>query len=199
MDFALDVILMELPVQLLIMAIFGLICAAVANTRGRSPVGWFFIGFFFGCLPLIILFVIPDLKVEAAKEERRGRQFSRLQERQTRDRASVDRKLDAQNRRISAHDQALGVDTIEAESADSTMGKPPTRRLVSDVPVESEWYYAVDDETEEEAGPVPFAAVVEAFQIGLLDGNSVVWHEQMEDWTAISKVPGLLKKLKESS
>ncbi len=190
---------MEISIQLFIMAIFGLICASIANTRGRSPVGWFFIGFFFNCLPLIILFVIPDLKAEAAKEERRGRQLSRLQERQTRDRASVDRKLHAQSRRISAHDQALGVDTIEAESADPAAGKPPTRRLAADVPVELEWYYAVDDEAEEEVGPVPYAAMLEAFQIGLLNGNSVVWHEKMDDWTAISKVPGLLKKLKESS
>ncbi|MCA9003280.1 MAG: DUF4339 domain-containing protein, partial [Planctomycetes bacterium] len=179
MGIALGVISMELGIQLFIMAIFGLICAAIANSRGRSPVGWFFIGFFFGCLGLIVLFVIQDLKAEAMKEERRNRQFSRIEQRQTRDRASIDRRLETHNRRISAHDQAMGVDTIEAGSPDAAAARPPSRRLAEAPPTDLEWYYAVDADAEEETGPVEFGAVLAAFQNGKINANSLVWHEQM--------------------
>ncbi len=183
--------------ELTILAIFGFICSAVAHSRGRSAVGWFFIGLIFGCLPLVILFVIPDLNVEQAKQERRERQYSRLKERQVKDRATVDRKLAAQDKRLDVHDQALGVDTIEAET--STAAAPPSRRVSPAFPEDVDWYYAVDDETEEEVGPVTFADVHEAFRSGILNEQSVVWHENMKDWAKIAKVPGLTRRLEDFS
>jgi peptidoglycan/LPS O-acetylase OafA/YrhL len=35
--------------------IFGIVCAVVANNKGRSPVLWGILGFLFGFIPLIII------------------------------------------------------------------------------------------------------------------------------------------------
>ena len=32
--------------EFIVLAVFGGIVAAIAHSRGRSPIGWFFIGFF---------------------------------------------------------------------------------------------------------------------------------------------------------
>ena len=41
--------------------IFGSLAAYFAQGRGRNPVAWFFVGFFFGLLGLLSLFLFPIL------------------------------------------------------------------------------------------------------------------------------------------
>ena len=65
-----------LVLRLIIMAVFGGICAAIAQTRGRSAVGWFFIGFFASCIGVILVLVLPDLKAQEEREERMRRESS---------------------------------------------------------------------------------------------------------------------------
>jgi peptidoglycan/LPS O-acetylase OafA/YrhL len=38
--------------------IFGIACALIANSKGRSPVLWGVLGFLFGLIPLIIILVM---------------------------------------------------------------------------------------------------------------------------------------------
>ncbi len=38
--------------------IFGIACALIANSKGRSPVLWGILGFLFGLIPLIIIVVM---------------------------------------------------------------------------------------------------------------------------------------------
>ncbi len=38
--------------------VFGIISAIAAHRRDRSVIGWFFLGFFFGPLPWIILIIV---------------------------------------------------------------------------------------------------------------------------------------------
>ena len=38
--------------------IFGIACALIANSKGRSPVLWGILGFLFGLIPLIIILVM---------------------------------------------------------------------------------------------------------------------------------------------
>lgn len=45
---------------ILIAATFGGICAAIASGKKRSPVGWFFIGFLFPLIGLILILVLPN-------------------------------------------------------------------------------------------------------------------------------------------
>ena len=42
------------------MVIAGTLCAVVAKHKGRSAVGWFVLGAFFGLIPLIIVACLPS-------------------------------------------------------------------------------------------------------------------------------------------
>ncbi len=187
----------EIIIQLITMVVFAIICAIVARSRGRSPIAWFFIGGLFGCFALIVLFVTQDLKVEEERQRRREKQIERLSERQRKDRATMDRQLDAQNRRLTAHDQAIGVDTSTTDSP-TALPAPPRRRASADPasPHQSaEWFFAEDADASEEFGPVAFADLRKAFQMGEVGKASLVWNESMPDWATIESVPGLLDEL----
>ncbi|WP_424363576.1 hypothetical protein [Methylocystis parvus] len=41
--------------------VWGLVCGIVAANRGRSGIGWFFLGFFFSFIAVIVLALIPAL------------------------------------------------------------------------------------------------------------------------------------------
>jgi peptidoglycan/LPS O-acetylase OafA/YrhL len=45
-------------VFLLFGVVFGLVCALIANAKGRSPLLWGILGFLFGLIPLIIIAVM---------------------------------------------------------------------------------------------------------------------------------------------
>jgi hypothetical protein len=105
--------------------VMAMICAAVANSRGRSALGWFFIGFFFGIFSLIVLFVIPDLKELEAREERLRDENRRLREQVKSHRMVADQRHERQERRLTVHDRALGVDTGSAPQLTDGDGAPP--------------------------------------------------------------------------
>jgi hypothetical protein len=42
--------------------IAAIICAVIAGTKGRNPIGWGILGFFFSILTLIVVIVIPSKK-----------------------------------------------------------------------------------------------------------------------------------------
>jgi len=47
--------------------ICGGLCAFFANAKGRKPLSWFFIGFFFSFFAIVIVAFIRDKKVKAAE------------------------------------------------------------------------------------------------------------------------------------
>ena len=57
----------RLLVQLLAGIVFGAITAAIASHKGRNVVGWFFIGFFTGCIGLIIVLCLSNVREEEAR------------------------------------------------------------------------------------------------------------------------------------
>src|SRR5262245_27480292 len=107
-----------LLVNLIVAVTMGTVCALIANSRGRSAVGWFFIGMlpgvlciFGGFLGLILVLVLPDLKVQQERERRLADENRRLRERLRKDRIVADQRHAEISRRVVAHDVALGVDT----------------------------------------------------------------------------------------
>jgi hypothetical protein len=54
---------------LIVWLIFAVATGAVASSKGRSGVGWFLIGLVGGVFALIIVAVLPNQKVEAARHE----------------------------------------------------------------------------------------------------------------------------------
>ena len=178
-------------IQLVIMVTFGFVCAMVASNRGRSGVGWFFIGAILGCIGLIILLVIPNLKIEQEKYDSLRRSNRRLRERARKDRQVADMRHDQTQARLEVHDEAAGVDTSPAIASKSsarvgpgrTPGKPVTGRR---------WYYLVDNER---TGPITDAQLKRLWKGGEIGPATEVWTKATKDWKAIQEIAGLEAQL----
>jgi len=194
----------DIAVNLMIGAVFGAVCSVLANGRGRSPVAWFFLGFFFGCISLIILLVIPDLKV--AEQRRRGMQHEnrRLREQVRKERMVSDARHGEHERRFAAHDRALGVDTTSpvpeqlghdpqgsAGSAPPAAAAPGSASPAADHAA-TQWYFA---DHQGRQGPVSLSALRSLWIAGTVTGSSYVWCEGMGDWSTIAAVAGLEDQL----
>ena len=99
----------------IILLIFGIICAAIANSKGRSVVAWFFIGFFFGIFGLIILLVVGNLKDARQKEMEMQTEQRRLREQLRQERIKNDQFRKHAQVRLDTHDNALGMKTRDIQ------------------------------------------------------------------------------------
>jgi hypothetical protein len=191
---------MELAIQLIIMGTMGTICSFVAPTRGRSALGWFFIGFFFSCLGLIVLLVIPDLKKLEAEKQRMLAENRRLREQVKLNREVADRQHEAVASRLKAHDRALGVDTSQAPEAQMTSGEnappaapPPLRNDgLSNAFASKQWYFVDEAGTQ---GPVTFKILRSVWKSGEFPAHYYVRSADMTEWSTIEKIPGLREAL----
>ncbi|MDE3045192.1 MAG: DUF4339 domain-containing protein [Verrucomicrobiota bacterium] len=58
----------DLTTAVLASTAVGLLSAYIAHRRGRNPLGWFAIGFFFGLLGILAIFFAPPSRKEKEKE-----------------------------------------------------------------------------------------------------------------------------------
>ncbi len=174
--------------------VLGVACAILADTRGRSALAWFLLGFFFGCFALIGLFVIPDLKVQEEKERRLRMENRRLREQLRKDRAIADQRYQEHVQRLSAHDRALGMDTrppqLQLQGDDDPDGVLPAR---ADLPATG-WFYAMEGAAEPE-GPVSLATLRDLWAQESVGPTTLVWNETMKDWTTVRDIDGLEEAL----
>jgi uncharacterized protein DUF4339 len=189
---------MFLLVQLLVALAMAVACSLIANSRGRSAVGWFFVGFFAGCIGLILVLVLPDLKVEQERQRRLADENRRLRERLRKDRIVADERHAEISRRVGAHDVALGVDTSVAAPAalpgyapDARASAGPDPAVASDLRG-SAWYWAQGINRQ---GPADFDALRSRWQSGEVTTETLVWRKGMPRWTALRDIPGLEETL----
>lgn len=186
----------DMLINLIVGAAMGIVCCLIAKQRGRSPVGWFFIGFFTGCIGLIIVLVLPDLRVQEAKERKLELENRRLREQVRKDRMVADRRHAEAARRLSAHDAALGVDTKAAALPGSapSLRPLPTVEPTRGTPevLNAQWHYA---DGARPAGPVPFPALRSLYEAGRITFETRVWRTGMADWAPIQDIPDLLDAL----
>ena len=164
--------------------IFGIICAAIAHSRGRNAVGWFFIGVFGNCIGLILVLVLPDLKIQQEREQRLVRENRRLRETQRKDRMVADQRHAATEKRLGAHDHALGVDTAEAAALPG-QAAPPSLPPAHEG---TAWYYASGADRR---GPVDVGALQDLWNARAINEDSLVWREGMGDWQRLGDVEDL--------
>jgi type II secretory pathway pseudopilin PulG len=110
--------------QLVMMIIFGAIASAIASSKGRTPIGWFFGGFFIGLIGIIIVAVLPNLKEQKYKEEAIERENRRLREQLMQEQIKTEAFRQHAAARLDAHDVHLGVDTRQAVTALPSPGNP---------------------------------------------------------------------------
>ena len=178
-----DILVTQIVIQVVVSAVFGTICAIMAPGRGRSAVGWFFIGFVVNCVGLIILLLIPDLKIEAEKERRHREETRRLREQLKKERQVADARHEAHDARLGVHDRALGLDTSAPllENAPA----PPPLPSAANPPRDTLWHYAFDGQRR---GPVPANELREMWLDQRIPDATLVWCEGMRDWRPIGEV-----------
>jgi len=158
--------------------LFAVICAVIAAGRGRSAVGWFFIGLIISCFGLILVLVLPDLKQQDERERRVSLENRRLREQLNKERQVSDQRHGHVERRLGAHDEALGLDTSKPPELQHTA--TPAQLTDGD-----QWFYARDGERQ---GPVTMQTMRHLLQAEAINGDSLVWSEGMHDWAPLSSL-----------
>lgn len=175
-----------------IYGVFGIVCAVVAPGRGRSAVGWFFIGVFTQCIGVILIFLLPNLKLEEEKRRRHAEETRKLREQLKKERQVSDDRHDRSRGRLGAHDRALGIDTSSAEMPQIDGGsEPPRLPPPGALPIAEEmWFYS---DAGKQQGPVPASRLRQLWVDRRIDDSALVWREGMTDWVPISKAVDLLE------
>ena len=164
--------------------VFGIICAALAPGRGRSAVGWFFIGFVGGCIGILLVLLLPNLKEQEAKQRRQRAETRKLREQLKTERQVADERHEAHDTRLSAHDRALGLDTAQREMLPSSTPPrlpPPLER--------AEWFYGVEGQRQ---GPVTASHLRTLWLDEKIPDQTLVWRDGMRDWLPIEEVADVL-------
>ena len=104
--------------------IMGTVCAIVANSKGRSAVGWFFIGFLFGLIALIIVAVMPNLKEQQSKEKAQKRENRRLKEMLRQEQLKNESFRKHAIERLDKHDEVLEISTKHTTAIEQKESAP---------------------------------------------------------------------------
>lgn len=182
---------------LVLMLVFGGIVAAIASSKGRNPVGWFFLGAFFFCLAIILVLVLPNLKEQQAKEARLEEENRRIREQVRQEQMRLEVFREQTNSRLQQHDQALRIDTApRADSAfglGGAVGSPPAlpnQGQSDQLPV---WFYV---KGANRYGPVSLDALRSLFDIGELNADSLFWRTGMAEWQPGRNIPEVMPFLR---
>lgn len=182
--------------MLLIYLVSGGITAAIASSKGRNAVGWFFLGFFFSCFAIIALLVLPNLKEIKAKEERLEEENRRIREQVRQEQMRLEAFREQTNQRLERHDQALQMDT--APRADAPLGLGVTAGVPPSLPNSGQddqrpiWFYV---KGPNRCGPVTLSALRALFAGGEVNADTLFWRNGLTDWQAgrnISEIRNLL-------
>lgn len=193
-----------LAVFILIIAIrvaFGAATAAIASSKGRNTVGWFFAGFLIDCIALVIILCLSNLKEEEAKWRRAEGERRRLREQLKQERLKTEAFHGHVQGRLDVHDEALGLDTRQLT------GKPEPTEAALPPPVPAseageqraadatvrEWFVELDGRRSD---PMTIHGLRELYHAGRIHENTLVWTAGMDSWRPVCDVPDLPEELR---
>jgi hypothetical protein len=190
----------DLLIRLVIMCVFGGVCAAIANSKGRNPVGWFFVGLLLGCIGLIIILCLSN--ENEARENLRVQDDvnRRLREQLRQEQMKVEALRAHTAARLDAHDAALGVNTRSAAPALGGSAPPMlegggTPSLMPEplTPADdgTAWYYA--DEQRNPHGPMSIIGLRTAITSRQVKQDTLIWHEGLAEWTPAAHLDKLAR------
>jgi len=181
-------------INLFIAAICGVITCAIASHKGRSAVGWFFVGFFTGLIGLILILVLSNRRLEREQQMQVQSEQHRLREQLRQERMKNETFRRYALGRIDNHDQLLGTDTRSLAALPGAQGDgSPSPQDVFVTPQNdgeaAVWYYHLNGQT---IGPTSLRQLKAMLQTRQLAPATLVWCEDLGQWTAANQVPNLL-------
>jgi len=175
--------------ELLVLICFGVACASIGTSRGRSGPAWFALGVIFNCFALVLVLVLPDLNELEEREEHSRKRTRRLQEELSQERSKNQAFRGHVKARLDIHDAALEIDTREQELPTELPAPPtiPDAVNFADLPQEA-WFTAVPGTDAQ--GPYTLAELEHLIRSGDLKARALVWNaDHVSDWVAISDSP----------
>lgn len=175
---------------LIIYLVLGGVTAAIASSKGRDPIAWFFIGMLFFCFAIIILLCLPNLKEIKAKEERLEEENRRIREQVRQEQMRLEAFRQQANARFDRHDQALHLDT--SPRADSPLGLGAAAGVPPALPNSGQddqrpvWFYV---KASNRCGPVSLAAIRALYAGREINADTLFWRSGMADWQAGRNIP----------
>jgi hypothetical protein len=190
----------EVVLQLLFMGVFGGISAAIAHSKGRSAIGWFFGGFFLGCIGLIIILCLSNENERNAQLEAQQIQNRRLQEQLKQEQMKTESLRQHTLSRLDKHDEVLGISTRETapqllmhEHHTNPFAQTPSIVAIANPENDEEvWYFHYDGV---QRGPTSINELLKFKNMGAFNEQSLVWKEGMENWEQAKFQPELAKVL----
>ena len=185
----------ELAINLMIMAIFGGITAAIASSKGRNVAGWFFIGFFFGCIGLIIILCLSNLREEQARWDAQAVEQRRLREQLRQEQLKNETFRQHTAARLDVHDRTLGIDTRQSAPAlPAATPSSPAFIPSAGPPTPPDGLSAANWFTNEggsQQGPYTYALLHKRARQGSLPPDTLVWAEGMKEWQPARTISNL--------
>ena len=178
--------------------VWGAVCAAIAHSKGRNAVGWFFVGFFLQCIGLIIILCLSNLNEENAKWAMQNEEQRRMREQLRQEQMKFEALRQHTSARLDVHDQELGIDTkasgpaLPGAAPVSTMQpsqlpyQPPGETTPIPTDASVEWYYV---ENKVQQGPVGIDMIRVKVSDGTIQRDTLVWNENMTKWEAAGGLP----------
>lgn len=177
---------------LIVLPIVGIICALMARSKGRNPIGWFFIGFFFGLIGLILVLVVSNLKDKEEKDKQMEMQQRRLQEQLRQERLKNEQFRKHAQTRLDVHDEKLDIDTRlignDTNITPLQITDQNTAPLSIDDKMKTGWFY---HDRGKNVGPVTFSDIQDKICLKQIYPDTYVWHNTFNDWTFASNVAQL--------
>lgn len=203
-----------LGIQLLIMAIFGVIAMLIARAKGRSGIGWFFGGFFLTWIGVIIVACLSNRKEDERRLAHSNRERRLLREQLYQERMKLQAHQEYTNARLGVHDDHLGIDTTQQTALPGIQGVAPpplpaatpspqdalsnlasgaTIEALHAVPatagvepaLDAQWYVYIG---EKKFGPGDHAKMVELIHAKKIQPSTPIWAEGMGQPVAASGI-----------
>ena len=187
----------EIIIQLVIRLVFAGGLAAIASSKGRNAVGWFFLGFFFPCIGLIIILCLSNQKEEQAKWSANEVEQRRLREQLRQEQLKNEAVRQHTVARLDMHDQELGIDSRDAApslriGASTPLPSPTLITGSAAIPPPGlptgNWFTT---EGGQQQGPHTYVLLHSRAQQGTLPPETLVWVEGMENWQEARSIPNL--------
>jgi hypothetical protein len=194
-------------INVVIGGVTAAICGSVASSKGRNALGWACIGgavgflcsFILFWIPILVVCVLPNLKEQASREQAIAEENRRLREQVRQEKLKAEAFRQHAARRLDVHDQHMGIDTrgalaLEGAGAAGQLGyDDPAQELAAALEGQSApddgaeiWYYEMLGQTQ---GPVSAAALRALLGDGTLRGDSLLWSQDLGNWTPARQVP----------